>query len=83
MTSEMLLTNKQPLRFKIIRSVYEVLTVNDAAAEYFEPLKKSLHRLTSSVSLISWAEKPENTSGRCTSTVRTSSSAWTRSRPAA
>ena len=39
MTSEMLLTNDQPLRFKIIRPVYEVLTVNDKAAEYFEPLE--------------------------------------------
>ena len=27
------------IRFKIIRPVYEVLTVNDAAAQYFEPLE--------------------------------------------
>ena len=39
MTPETLLTDDQPLRFKIIRPVYEVLTVNDAAAEYFEPLE--------------------------------------------
>ena len=39
MTSEMLLTNEQPIRFKIIRPVYETLTVNDAAAQYFEPLE--------------------------------------------
>ena len=34
MTSEMLLTNDQPLRFKIIRPVYETLTVNDQNAQY-------------------------------------------------
>ena len=39
MTSETLLTNDQPLRFKIIRPVYEILTVNDNAAQYFEPLE--------------------------------------------
>ena len=39
MTSEMLLTNDQPLRFKIIRPVYETLTVNDNAAQYFDPLE--------------------------------------------
>jgi DNA repair protein RadC len=37
MTLETLLTDEQPLRFKIIRPVYETLTVNDAAAQYFEP----------------------------------------------
>ena len=39
MNTETLFTNDQPLRFKIIRPVYETLTVNDAAAEYFEPLE--------------------------------------------
>ena len=39
MTTETLFPNDQPLRFKIIRPVYETLTVNDAAAEYFEPLE--------------------------------------------
>jgi DNA repair protein RadC len=39
MTSETLFINSEPLRFKIIRPVYETLTVNDAEAEYFEPTK--------------------------------------------
>jgi hypothetical protein len=40
MTTETLFRNDdQPIRFKIIRPVYEVLTVNDAAAQYFEPLE--------------------------------------------
>ena len=34
MTSETLLTNEQPIRFKIIRPVYETLTVNDQNAQY-------------------------------------------------
>jgi DNA repair protein RadC len=37
MTTETLFTNDQPLRFKIIRPVYETLTVNDNSAQYFEP----------------------------------------------
>ena len=37
MTTDTSLNNDQPLRFKVIRPVYEVLTVNDKAAEYFEP----------------------------------------------
>jgi len=37
MTTDTLFRNDQPLRFKIIRPVYETLTVNDAAAEDFEP----------------------------------------------
>jgi DNA repair protein RadC len=37
MTTETLFSNDKPLRFKIIRPVYETLTVNDAAAQYFEP----------------------------------------------
>ncbi|NOR50900.1 MAG: hypothetical protein GQ530_07725 [Desulfuromonadales bacterium] len=39
MTTETLFPNDEPLRFKIIRPVYKTLTVNDAAAEYFEPLE--------------------------------------------
>jgi hypothetical protein len=39
MTSETLFTDDQPIRFKIIRPVYETLTVNDNAAQYFEPLE--------------------------------------------
>ncbi len=37
MTSETLFIDDGPLRFKIIRPIDEPLTVNDAAAEYFEP----------------------------------------------
>ena len=29
-------SDSQPIRFKIIRPVYEVLTVGDQAAEYFQ-----------------------------------------------
>ena len=39
MTTETLFSTDRSLRFKIIRPVYEILTVNDAAAEYFEPLE--------------------------------------------
>jgi DNA repair protein RadC len=39
MSTETLFPNNEPLRFKIIRPVYETLTVNDAAAEHFEPLE--------------------------------------------
>ena len=49
MTTETLFTDDEPMRFKIIRPVYETLTVNDAAAEYFEPLKA----ITSSAHVIS------------------------------
>ena len=39
MTSETLFTDDHPLLFKIIRPVYETLTVNNNAAEDFEPLE--------------------------------------------
>ena len=39
MTTETLFTDDHPLRFKIIRPVYEILTVNDNAAQYFEPFE--------------------------------------------
>jgi DNA repair protein RadC len=39
MTTKTLFSNDEPLRFKIIRPVYETLTVNDNAAQYFEPLE--------------------------------------------
>jgi DNA repair protein RadC len=38
MTTETLFRNDKPLRFKIIRPVYETSTLNDAVAHYFEPL---------------------------------------------
>jgi hypothetical protein len=37
MTAETPFSNDEPLRFKIIRPVYETLTVNDNAAKHFEP----------------------------------------------
>jgi hypothetical protein len=37
MTTKTLFSNDQPLRFKIIRPVYETLTVNNNAGKYFEP----------------------------------------------
>ena len=39
MNTEILFTDDHPLRFKIIRPVYETLTVNDKSAQCFEPLE--------------------------------------------
>ena len=83
MTIDKLFTDDEPLRFKIIKPVYETLTVNDAAVEYFEPLVA----ITSSAHVTRLFDflgrKPESTSGRATSTARIGCSAWTPSRPVA
>lgn len=56
MTTDTLFTNDAPLRFKIIRPVYETLTVNDAAAEYFEP-REAISSSTHVISLFNFLSR--------------------------